>query len=94
MCNFQLSVGLKLFHSVFRFYTMAHIWILSSSLFCYVVVNLRLHKIHLHNKATATSLQVTRSCLENVITVLLCTGKCSIVSCCERSGVHLDTQPP
>lgn len=34
----------------------------------------------IHNEAMGTSLQVTQSCLENVITVLFGMGKCSIMS--------------
>lgn len=45
------------------------------------------------NEAMDISLEVTQSHLENVITALFGVGKCSIMSCFERSRVHLNTLP-
>lgn len=47
----------------------------------------------MHSQATGSSLQVTLSRIENVITVFFGMGKCSIMSCFERSRVHLNTHP-
>lgn len=50
----------------------------------------------IHNEAMDISLQITQSRLENVIIVLFGMGKCSIMSCSERSRVHLNNHhnPP
>ena len=53
-----------------------------------------LHTVtQMHNQASGTSLQVTQSRLENAIRELFGMGKCSIMSCFERSRVHLNTHP-
>lgn len=95
ICNFPLSMGLKSFHSGFRFYTVSLIWKQGSSLSCYMMVNLSSHEIHTttqqgNGHIPAGHPELPGKCYYSIVG----TGKCSIMSCCERSGVHLNTQPP